>query len=987
MAEKFDPYHKWLGIPPEEQPPHHYRLLGIGLFESDPDVIEGAADRQMSHVQTHKTGPNSAASQKLLNELSAAKLCLLNAKKKAAYDEDLKAKLAAAAPVVPVAQAIAEDEESLAAGLMPGVVAVDGPTPGRTSFSVQQARQRKQRNAMIVAGLGVAVVAIVAVGAWKVLTDNDEPAVASSNGSNAGQQPAQGGADSNSKDNSPSASGSSTNTTGGERVAERGPNTEKLDDKRPANDGGGPTNGQTNRTNGEGGRNTPATSGQPATNRQPETTGPINLDGPVDLLKLVDLKRDQVAGQWKLENGKLIAPVGRFSRMRIGLDPPEEYRFTAVVKRTSGQESFNMGLIWGGRPIMAVIDGWGGSVSALEMIGGRRGDANPTTKRGKSYLASPVPHTLTCTVRKGGIRVDCDGVMVIDHRGTPPGASLVPDWSVGTPPKLFIGCWMGSYEITRLELAPITPADNRVATAETPEMPNDKPGDDQPEDSEPDDNERGNLASIVDGPKKKTPVPDSQAIEAARATIAKTFADEIKGAKTDEQKADLANTLFRTGIDPAEELPIRYVLLDMAREYAVDAASTEIALNSIDELARQFAVDPLQLKAEALTATLKKPQPTTDHQALAQMLLELTDQAISAASFETADKLAGLAKTEAVRSKDDELRKSATEKDKQVQRLLKEQEAMTKATAILTDSPDDPAANLAIGRFYCFLRDDWEEGVKHLFKSGHDTLTKLAELELSEPEESADQIALADAWWDGAASAPAADKEFYRIRARYWYLQALPGLVGVNKTRAEERLEEGDSASASAATTTGGSSGSGSAAIDSLLKRLDVAFKKQRLDRTAVVGRGRTEDAFADMPPNNAAGLLIGFNVTLRQRNNNRYIGSIQPIFLTADGERSGPVHGRRDRDPVVAVKAPEGYAVAGVLVKGNNQYRIDGLVVNFAKITPTGLSRKDTQTSTEHGVTGGGQVLAAPVGKPVVGIYGSSDDFDPDALGLIFAQ
>ena len=35
----FDPYHKWLSIPPEEQPPNHYRLLGTKPFESDLDVI------------------------------------------------------------------------------------------------------------------------------------------------------------------------------------------------------------------------------------------------------------------------------------------------------------------------------------------------------------------------------------------------------------------------------------------------------------------------------------------------------------------------------------------------------------------------------------------------------------------------------------------------------------------------------------------------------------------------------------------------------------------------------------------------------------------------------------------------------------------------------------------------------------------------------------------------------------------------------------
>jgi len=110
MSAAFDPYHKWLGIPPEEQPADYYRLLTLAPFENDPEVIEGAADRQMAHVRTYQTGQHSAQSQKILNELASAKLCLLNAQKKAAYDAELHRRneaaqrRTAAAPVaVPVA--------------------------------------------------------------------------------------------------------------------------------------------------------------------------------------------------------------------------------------------------------------------------------------------------------------------------------------------------------------------------------------------------------------------------------------------------------------------------------------------------------------------------------------------------------------------------------------------------------------------------------------------------------------------------------------------------------------------------------------------------------------------------------------------------------------------------------------------------------------------------------------------------------------------
>ncbi len=55
----FDPYHRWLGIPPAEQPPHHYRLLGLGMFESDAEVIRDAATRQMAHVRSYHLGQHA----------------------------------------------------------------------------------------------------------------------------------------------------------------------------------------------------------------------------------------------------------------------------------------------------------------------------------------------------------------------------------------------------------------------------------------------------------------------------------------------------------------------------------------------------------------------------------------------------------------------------------------------------------------------------------------------------------------------------------------------------------------------------------------------------------------------------------------------------------------------------------------------------------------------------------------------------------------
>lgn len=86
----FDPYYKWLGISPKDQPPNHYRLLGVDEFEPDADVIAAAADRQMAYVRQCASGEYADAAQKLLGELATARLALLNPQKKEEYDALLR---------------------------------------------------------------------------------------------------------------------------------------------------------------------------------------------------------------------------------------------------------------------------------------------------------------------------------------------------------------------------------------------------------------------------------------------------------------------------------------------------------------------------------------------------------------------------------------------------------------------------------------------------------------------------------------------------------------------------------------------------------------------------------------------------------------------------------------------------------------------------------------------------------------------------------
>jgi hypothetical protein len=160
MVDHFDPYHKWLGIPPKDQPPNHYRLLALDLFESDPDVIDAAASKQVAYLRTCATGPHVALSQKILNEVAAVRLCLLDRKKKAEYDRELR-----------LAMETASEKESPADdGPLPAATANDAGEPFALVSTVERysshgrglgPTRRKKARPLFAALLGGVVLSVV----------------------------------------------------------------------------------------------------------------------------------------------------------------------------------------------------------------------------------------------------------------------------------------------------------------------------------------------------------------------------------------------------------------------------------------------------------------------------------------------------------------------------------------------------------------------------------------------------------------------------------------------------------------------------------------------------------------------------------------------------------------------------------------------------------------------------------------------------------
>lgn len=150
MSRDFDALDEWLKIPPENQPPDHYRLLGLRAFEADPAAIAEAARRQIAQVEK-LGGQRPAHARAVIERLRAAERSLKTPETKAAYDRSLRERQAgASATTIPgaAARAPAIQWRRWLVGLACGAVLVivvgvsasrDRAKPGETALAHQAA--------------------------------------------------------------------------------------------------------------------------------------------------------------------------------------------------------------------------------------------------------------------------------------------------------------------------------------------------------------------------------------------------------------------------------------------------------------------------------------------------------------------------------------------------------------------------------------------------------------------------------------------------------------------------------------------------------------------------------------------------------------------------------------------------------------------------------------------------------------------------------
>ena len=289
---------------------------------------------------------------------------------------------------------------------------------------------------------------------------------------------------------------------------------------------------------------------------------------------------------------------------------------------------------------------------------------------------------------------------------------------------------------------------------------------------------------------ERQPVPDASAAAKADAVVKEVFKDDLTVAKTPETKLALAEKLLQQAEQSADDAAGRYAMLCRARDLAIEIPDPVLAEKAVRALAESFVIDLVEELAAALEKMAAKFQATAANKTIAEAALAQADEAAASEQWSAAKRMTDTALTAARKAKNPALLKQAVDQGKSIATDKQQWEAAETARTALDKNPEDPAANLALGRYLCFTKGDWAGGSGHLALSSDAMFKELGTKSMAAPSESAAQVALGDAWWDAAEKAKGQDKADLREGAGYWYGLAIDELTGLTKSRVEKRLAE-----------------------------------------------------------------------------------------------------------------------------------------------------------------------------------------------------
>ncbi len=212
-------------------------------------------------------------------------------------------------------------------------------------------------------------------------------------------------------------------------------------------------------------------------------------------------------------------------------------------------------------------------------------------------------------------------------------------------------------------------------------------------------------------------------------------------------------------------------------------------LRIVTRMSQTFSIDASEVVLADVEAFGKAPLTVQVRSDFAEGLVALAEDAVATENVDAAAKLLAAALVNAKRAKNRELTKAIAVRQADVKEQG-EQAAEVKAARKSLEAGDNPVADLTVGKYFAFGRNDWEAALPHLAKCSDAGIKEAATLELAPPKTPGEQLAVADAWHAVGEAAAGREKAKFLAHSVVWYREALPRLDGLAQVKAKKRLAE-----------------------------------------------------------------------------------------------------------------------------------------------------------------------------------------------------
>lgn len=294
----------------------------------------------------------------------------------------------------------------------------------------------------------------------------------------------------------------------------------------------------------------------------------------------------------------------------------------------------------------------------------------------------------------------------------------------------------------------------------------------------------------------KTTAPSEEETATQRGIVRQVYKLDYEQANSASRKSNLADKLFTLAKSTSDDPTARFALLLEASDMMASAGLAPQAIEIVEVISAQYEnVDSVRMLSDVLATALEASPFPFRNKLIAERAILLIPEAVKEDKLELANTIVETAIAAAGKSRDKPTIDAAAAASIELRWFNDEHSRVVEAMKHLEAAPADPKANLVVGMYYCFVRDDWDMGLQLLSNTADPDVKTLALQELAEPTDPENQVIVGDGWWDLADSDKVADGPMrvrIKNRALDWYRRALPELKGFSKVRLQKRIAEAE---------------------------------------------------------------------------------------------------------------------------------------------------------------------------------------------------